>query len=43
LRDWVPPWEELTPLDAAERSGAVELAGWLRARGASSATEANAS
>ena len=32
--DVVPPWEELTPLDAAERDGADELAGWLRERGA---------
>jgi hypothetical protein len=41
--DWVPAWEELTPLDAAQRSGAVELVGWLRARGARSAAELNAS
>jgi len=32
--DVVPPWEHLTPLDAAEREGADELAGWLRDRGA---------
>ena len=37
--NWIPPWEELTPLDAAERSGAAELVGWLRGRGARSATE----
>jgi uncharacterized protein len=30
----LPGWERLTPLDAAERSGAHELAAWLRARGA---------
>jgi uncharacterized protein len=35
--DWVPPWEPLTPLDAAARSGADELVEWLRARGARSA------
>jgi len=27
-------WDDLTPLGAAERSGAVELAAWLRERGA---------
>jgi uncharacterized protein len=31
--NWVPPWEELTPLDAAERSEATELVEWLRGRG----------
>lgn len=31
--DWVPPWEELTPLDAASRTGASELVTWLRQRG----------
>lgn len=35
--NWIPPWEELTPLDAAERSNANELAKWLRSRGATSA------
>jgi ankyrin repeat protein len=30
----VPPWEHLTPLDAAGREGAGELVDWLRARGA---------
>jgi ankyrin repeat protein len=33
----VPPWEPLTPLDAAAREGAAELVAWLRARGAVSA------
>jgi ankyrin repeat protein len=33
--NWIPPWENLTPLDAAEREGADELARWLRERGAS--------
>ena len=37
--NWIPPWERLTPLDAAERSEAVELVEWLRARGARSASE----
>jgi hypothetical protein len=40
--DWIPPWEALTPLDAAQRSGAGELVGWLRGRGARSATELDA-
>lgn len=37
--NWIPPWEELTPLDAAQRSEAGELAQWLCDRGAKSATE----
>jgi uncharacterized protein len=37
--NWIPPWENLTPLDAARRSEAGELAGWLRDRGAKSAAE----
>ncbi len=37
--DWLPPWERLTPLDAARRSEADELGEWLRARGAKSASE----
>jgi ankyrin repeat protein len=37
--NWLPPWEELTPLDAAERSGAGELVEWLKTRGAKSAAE----
>jgi hypothetical protein len=36
--DWVG-YDELTPLDAARRSGADELARWLRGRGARSAEE----
>lgn len=32
--DVVPPWEQATPLDAAEREDAEELVGWLRGRGA---------
>jgi hypothetical protein len=37
--NWIPPWERLTPLDAAERRGARELVEWLRTRGAKSAGE----
>jgi hypothetical protein len=37
--NWIPRWEELTPLDAAERSDAGELVEWLRGRGAKSARE----
>jgi uncharacterized protein len=37
--NWIPPWEQLTPLDAAQRSDAAELVEWLRARGAKSASE----
>jgi uncharacterized protein len=37
--DWIAPWDGLTPLDAAERSDAGELAEWLRARRARRASE----
>lgn len=37
--NWIPPWEKLTPLDAAGRSEAGELAQWLGERGAKSATD----
>ncbi len=40
--NWLPPWEELTPLDAAQRSGAGTLVEWLRARGGRSASELRA-
>lgn len=33
----LPPWEPLTPLDAAVRRGAADLVAWLRARGATTA------
>lgn len=36
---WVPPWENVTPLDAAMRERADELVRWLGDRGALSATE----
>lgn len=35
--NWIPPWENLTPLDAAEREHADGLVRWLRARGATKA------
>lgn len=37
--NWLAPWEPMTPLDAALRSGADDLAGWLRGRGAMTARE----
>ncbi|HEY3095268.1 MAG TPA: ankyrin repeat domain-containing protein [Acidimicrobiia bacterium] len=37
--NWISDWDELTPLDAARRSGADELVGWLRDRGAKAAAE----
>lgn len=37
--NWIPPWEQVTPLDAAEREHADELACWLRDRGARSAAQ----
>lgn len=37
--NWIPGWENLTPLDAAARENAGELVQWLHARGAESATE----
>jgi uncharacterized protein len=36
--NWVG-WDDLTAVDCAERSGAAELAAWLRERGARSAAE----
>lgn len=35
--NWLPPWEAMTPLDAADRSGFGEVTEWLRGRGARSA------
>jgi ankyrin repeat protein len=40
--NWIPDWEDVSPLDAAERSGAGALAEWLRARGAKPAQRLNA-
>lgn len=37
--NWVSVWDGLTPLDAAERTGADEVVAWLRARGARPANE----
>jgi len=37
--NWVSPWDGLTPLDAARRRQAGELAGWLEARGATTASQ----
>ena len=37
--DWVAPWDGLTPLEAAERSDAGDLAEWLRMQGAHTAGE----
>lgn len=36
---FIPGWEELTPLDAAARSGATDVLRWLRAHRARSAVE----
>jgi uncharacterized protein len=35
--DWVSPWDGLSPLDAAHRSGAAHVTEWLEALGARSA------
>jgi ankyrin repeat protein len=37
--DFVPEWEDLTPLDAAARSGATDVLTWLHAHGARPAAE----
>jgi len=37
--NWLPGWEQLTPLDAAARAGANELITWLHARGARTACQ----
>lgn len=39
--NWIPDWENLTPLDAAQRSRAGELVTWLRSQGARSAKESS--
>nr|WP_232327911.1 ankyrin repeat domain-containing protein [Kibdelosporangium sp. MJ126-NF4] len=35
--NWIPPWENLTPLDAAQRTGADDVVRWLRDHGGQSA------
>ncbi len=40
--NWISEWDELTPLDAAQRAEATELMQWLRGRGARSAKELRA-
>jgi hypothetical protein len=37
--NWISTWDQLTPLDAARRSEATDLAAWLEQRGAKSATD----
>jgi hypothetical protein len=37
--NWISVWDGLTPLDAAQRSSAVDLVQWLRSLGAKSAGE----
>lgn len=37
--NWLPGWEDLTPLDAAHRNGFHELVQWLSSRGGRSARE----
>jgi ankyrin repeat protein len=37
--NWIPDWENLSPLDAAHREGADELVEWLQRQGAKSARE----
>lgn len=39
--NWLPEWEEITPLDIAIRSEATELVEWLKSQGAKSAKELN--
>ena len=37
--NWITPWDGLSPLDAARRSNADDVAHWLEVRGAKSASE----
>lgn len=37
--NWLPPWERLTPLDAALRNGFDDVVTWLRSMGGNRATE----
>jgi uncharacterized protein len=36
--NWISPWDRLTPLDAAQRTGADDVVRWLEAMGAKSAS-----
>lgn len=37
--NWLPGWEQLTPLDAAARSAATEVITWLHSQGANTSSE----
>jgi ankyrin repeat protein len=37
--NWISTWDQLTPLDAAQRSGHDDLVRWLRSKGAKSAAQ----
>lgn len=37
--NWLPPWEDATPLDAAGRNGATDLVMWLHQHGAATASD----
>jgi len=37
--NWIPTWENCTPLDAAARNGATDLLTWLHSRSAQAASE----
>lgn len=37
--DWLPPWEDATPLDIAAREGAHAVVRWLHSRGAHTSDE----
>ncbi len=37
--NWLPPWENRTPLDATEREGPKDFVDWLRTKGAVSAAD----
>jgi ankyrin repeat protein len=39
--DWLPDWEDATPIDAAESAEAPALVAWLRRQGARTAQELN--
>lgn len=38
-RDWIPPWEDASPLDAAARRGAHGVVAWLHSLGAQTASD----